>query len=299
MAHLTAPYGTCRIPRTRCLTSSLKTGKSNLSNALEVPSDPQCWLKGLYEARPGGQAERRVMAQALPDANRTLQRESLMRFGSLFRRWAVGGASVMCMVSVAGAQIPGSPVLQNAFVNPGITAAVNFANLGGSSSYAAAAAWAPASARAQLSAGIGLQTRSNSSTRTIYGARLNFPVFGAGRSLGVSLFGGYGGLSGGTIDSTVAKALIPIGATVSYRLAFGGSRGISLYGSPIYEAVTRGGGASAASLFRGSIGLDVGITSSIGATLGMELGATYDATTGKPSGTAFGAAISYAIGARR
>lgn len=222
-----------------------------------------------------------------------------MRFGSVFAGWTVGGASIIFAVCAADAQMPGSPTLQNAFVNPGITAAVDFANLGGSSSYAAAAAWAPGSARAQLSAGIGFQTRSGSSTRMIYGARLNFPVFGAGRSFGLSVFGGYGGLSGGTVDSTVAKALVPIGATVSYRMAIGSSRGISLYGSPIYEAVARGGGASSSSVFRGSIGLDIGITSAIGATLGMELGGKYDATTGKPSGTAFGAAISYAIGAGR
>ena len=229
-----------------------------------------------------------------------LSRGSLVtRFSSVCGQAVFYCASIMCLANAAGAQLPGTPTLQNAFVNPGITAAVNFANLGGSSSYAAAGAWAPGSARFQLSAGLGFQTRSNSSTRTLYGGRLNVPIFGRDRSLGISVFAGYGGLSGGTIDSTVAKALIPVGATLSYRLGFGGSRGISLYGSPVYEAVSRGGGGSNASVFRGTIGLDLGITSSIGATLGMELGSKYDASTGKPSGTAFGAAISYVIGAGR
>ena len=100
------------------------------------------------------------------------------------------------------------------------------------------------------------------------------------------------------MDSTVTKALIPVGATASYRHAFG-SRGFSIYGSPVFETVTRGGGGSRASVFRGAIGLDVGITSAIGLTLGTEIGGKQAPESGKPSGTAFGAALSYAIGARR
>jgi hypothetical protein len=207
--------------------------------------------------------------------------------------------SVAAVSARAGAQMPGTPVLQNAFANPGFTAAVDGASLGGASSYAAAFAWAPGSARLQLSGGIGFQTRSGSSKRTIYGGRLNVPVYGAQSSFGASVFAGYGGLSGGTLDSTVSKALIPVGATVSYRRTMGSSRGISLYGSPVYEWVSRGGGASAVGLFRGSLGLDVGITSSIGATVGVEFGSKQPANSGKPSGTAFGAAISYSIGAGR
>jgi hypothetical protein len=199
----------------------------------------------------------------------------------------------------AGAQMPGSPVLQNAFANPGITGAVNISGLGGATTYAAALAWAPGSARFQLSGGVGAQVRSKTSTRTVYGARVNLPIIGAQSTFGVSAFAGYGGLTGGTIDSTVATSLVPLGATVSYRLAMGSSRGISVYASPVYETIGRGGGASHASLFRGSLGADIGITSSIGLTLGVELGPKEAPESGKPSGSAFGAAVSYAIGARR
>jgi len=197
------------------------------------------------------------------------------------------------------AQMPGTPVLQNAFANPGITAALNAASLGGASSYAAAAAWAPATARFQISGGIGLQTRTGTSTHTVYGARLNVPIVGAKGSLGVSVFAGYGGLTGGSIDSTMIKSPVPVGATLSYRLGLGTGHGLSIYGSPIWESIGRGGGASTTSVFRGALGLDVGITSALGATIGVEHGQSGAAGSGKPSRTAFGAAVSYVIGAGR
>jgi hypothetical protein len=192
--------------------------------------------------------------------------------------------------------MPGAPVLQNAFSNPGFAVAANVATLGGASSYAGAAAWAPASGRFQLSGGVGAQTRSKTPTRVTYGARLNATVLGMSSSFGVSVFAGYGGLSGKELDSTVARSLVPLGATASYRMAGGMVRGLSVYASPVYELVSRGGGAGNASVFRGALGLDIGITSSIGATLGVELGGKQDATSGKPSGTAFGAGLSYAMG---
>jgi len=222
-----------------------------------------------------------------------------MRVGTMWARMTVAGAMVASVGGAAGGQMPGSPTLQNAFVNPGITAAVDASGLGGATTYAAAAAWAPGSARFQFSGGVGAQLRTGSSTRTAFGARLNFPVMGATSSFGVSVFAGYGAVTGGAaFDTSDTKALIPVGATASYRHAFG-SRGFSIYGSPVFESVTRGGGASNTSVFRGAIGLDLGITSAIGLTLGVELGGKQTPESGKPSGTAFGAALSYALGARR
>jgi len=218
----------------------------------------------------------------------------------MFPRMGVVVAALALFHGTATAQLPGTPVLQNAFANPGITAAVNGASLGGASSYALAGAWAPGSARFQLSAGVGLQTRSGSSTRTIYGGRVNIPLLGAASDFGASVFGGYGGLSGGSaLDSTVSKSLIPVGITLGYRHQLGTSRGVSLYGSPVYEWIGRGGGASTVGVFRAALGLDIGVTSSIGATLGLEFGSKQPENTGKPSGTAFGAAISYALGRGR
>ena len=213
---------------------------------------------------------------------------------------ALAAASILFAYgSAARAQMPGTPVLQNAFANPGITAALDVASLGGASSYAAAGAWAPGSAHFQFSGGIGVQTRTSSPTRTVYGFRLNVPIIGATSNFGASVFAGYGGLSGGGIDSSTTKSLVPLGASLGYRHAFGGGHGVSLYGSPVYEWVTRGAGAGSASVFRGAIGLDIGITSTIGATLGIEFGGKNDTESGKPSGTAFGAALSYVMGGGR
>lgn len=208
-------------------------------------------------------------------------------------------AAALLAGGAAEAQMPGTPTLQNAFANPGITAALNVAGLGGASSYALAGAWAPGSARFQVSLGVGLQTRTGESNRTVYGGRVNFPILGATSSFGVSAFAGYGGISGSTSDSSITKSLTPIGATASYRMAVGTAHGVSIYASPIYELVGRGGGAKTVSVFRGAIGLDIGITPAIGATLGIELGQRETAGSGKPSGTAFAAAVSYALGAKR
>jgi hypothetical protein len=269
---------------------------------LERLNGPLCTRSLIAVAFAGGWRQvARLLAHALPQSAPDSPAEHHMRIGMLAARIAaLGGAAVVSMTSASRAQLPGSPVLQNAFANPGITGAVDYANLGGSTSYAGALAWAPGTARFQLSAGIGAQTRKGTSTRTVYGARINMPVLGAASSFGASVFAGYGAISGGgATDSTVIQSIIPVGATVSYRLAVGGSRGISVYGSPVYESIARGGGAARVSVFRGDLGVDIGITPAIGATLGIEFGGKQDPGSGKPSGTAFGAAISYAISAGR
>lgn len=207
-------------------------------------------------------------------------------------------ATLMSTPASLMAQMPGAPTLQNAFAAGGITTALDFSTLGASSTYAAAAGWAPASGRFQLSLGAGAQLRSGAPTRTVYGIRANVPIYGATGRLGASVFGGYGGLSGGKIDSTVAKSLVPVGATVSFRFAGATGRGFSVYASPLYEWVTRGDSAKTATVMRGAAGLDVGLTPAIGVTLGVEIGKRYDASAGKPSGTAFGVAVSYALGRR-
>jgi len=206
---------------------------------------------------------------------------------------------VLTAARPAAAQMPGAPVLQNAWSNPGFAVAANVSTLQSASSYGGAAAWAPASGRFQLSAGVGAQTKSKTPTRVTYGGRVNATVLGMQSNFGVSVFAGYGGLSGKELDSADVRSLVPLGATASYRMSAGMVKGISVYASPVYELVSRGGGAGNVSVFRGSIGLDIGITNSIGATVGVELGGKYGDGSGKPSGTAFGAGVSYVIGGAR
>lgn len=197
----------------------------------------------------------------------------------------------------ATAQMPGVPVLQNAFTNPGMTAALNLASAGASSTYGLAGAWAPASARFQFSGGLGYRTAKDAN-RMLYGVRANAPVLGSATgNFGISVFAGFGAASG-TADSSVARTMIPVGATAAFRQMLGSMHGFSLYASPIYEWLGRGGGAGTASVFRFAVGADVGITSAIGVTLGIEAGQTGAAGSGKPSGTSFAGGISYALGRR-
>src|SRR3954463_2255952 len=72
------------------------------------------------------------------------------------------GLLALCGVATsADAQIPGAPVLQNAWASPGIVGAVNFAGSSGQSVVAAAAGWSPGSGRFQVSGGAGYQNRTD------------------------------------------------------------------------------------------------------------------------------------------
>src|SRR5919206_4888046 len=73
------------------------------------------------------------------------------------------------------AQMPGVPVLQNAFANPGTTLAANYGHVTGANAYAAAVAWAPRSARFVVSAGGGVYDPAAGGTRPPPRARPPLP----------------------------------------------------------------------------------------------------------------------------
>ena len=214
------------------------------------------------------------------------------------------------LATSANAQMPGVPVLQNAFANPGFAAAANFGSGSGSNSFGGAAAFAAASGRLQFSGGLGLFTPKNGNGRFAYGARVFAPLMGGGNTggkFGIGVFAGIGGSGSGrstvaaTADSTTANSvtLIPVGASASYRMAIGTSHGFSVYASPIFTWYNKGGsGAGTGNVMRVSLGADVGITPSIGITLGTEFGGNAAEHTLGPRGTIFGAGLSFAFGRR-
>src|SRR5215212_4083561 len=107
-----------------------------------------------------------------------------------------GAVAALALAAVPGAaaraQLPGAPVLQNGFANPGLTAAANFAWNSDGSAYAAAAAWAPASSRFQLSGGLGAFKPAGGSSMFSYGLRGSLPLFSfMGGNLRVAPFVGY------------------------------------------------------------------------------------------------------------
>lgn len=212
---------------------------------------------------------------------------------------ATAFAAIFAASAQLGAQLPGVPVLQNAFANPGVTVGVNGGGGSGSSAYGLAAAWVPGNGRFQLSAGVGSSLVSGRENRSGYGIRASIPILSTSTgSVGAALFGGVGGAAGlKTADSMDVATVVPLGATAAYRRAIGASHGISVYVSPVYEMLHRSARAKKnENLVRGSVGVDLGLTASLGATAGLEFGTAGAPGRGSPSAVMFGAGVSYAIG---
>ena len=200
--------------------------------------------------------------------------------------------------ATAAAQVPGAPVLQNAFANPGLAVAANFGGGGGQSFYGLAAAMGMSGGKLQISGGAGVN-RGNNTTRGAYGARVSSALWStSGGSIGVGAFAGVGGAPRTRTNNVVSNPAVlnvPLGATIGYRRAFG-TRGVSGYASPFYRwsRVDNGAVASSGSM-RVSLGTDVGVTQSIGVTVGGELGGK---TTSGGGSSLFGFAVSFVPGRR-
>ena len=214
--------------------------------------------------------------------------------------------TIICLAllaSSAEAQMPGAPVLQNAWTSPGFVGALNMAG-GDGSTYAAAAAWSPASARFQLSGGIGIRSQAGRGSKSVYGVRAAMPFGGASSDFGFGAFAGVGGgqsssksASGSaTVDSVASTTVIPVGVSIGWRHSLGAMRGFSLYATPAY--VFSSGGSSNTGLVRTAVGADIGITGALGVTAGIEFGQNPARGEGGPSGTLYGLGVSYAVGRR-
>jgi hypothetical protein len=217
------------------------------------------------------------------------------------RRGAAFALAQLGWGAVADGQLPGLPVLQNAFVGPGFAAAINGGGGAGSSAYAAALGWAPGSARFQVSVGAGAHVGSGE-TGGAFGARVAVPVFSLmNGNLGVAAFAGLGGARGPRVQGArVGLGQAPVGAAVGYRRALGATRGVSVYAAPFFAYLRNDFGDSTSSegLFRISIGGDFALTRAIGLTAGLEAGATRRGTGPGRSGVVWGAGVSYAFGRR-
>jgi len=243
--------------------------------------------------------------------------------------WMLRIAAITAVIVSASleAQMPGAPVLQNAWATPNVVGAVNIGGGSDGTVYAAAGAWTPGGGRFQLSGGLGFETRTGRNSRAAYGARVAIPLGGASSSFGFAAFAGIGGgagakkstapAPGGTLfsDTTASSLQIPVGASVGWRKAIGTSHGVSVYASPYYEffnsaswtagtLVGPGGittipaGSKTGGVVRVGLGADFGITPSLGATVGVDFGGTRARAFGGPSGSLYGLGVSYAFGRR-
>ena len=233
------------------------------------------------------------------------------------RSGAIAALVAAILTATSGAQIPGAPVLQNAWATPGTVGAVDLGGGSDGSVYAAAASWTPGSGRFQLSGGAGFQSRAGANGRGVYGIRGAIPLGGGSSAVGFAPFVGVGGgVSRTTTDSIAEPCLVnppqsclsgtasasntievPVGLAVGWRHAIGTTHGLSLYATPSYVFFSGGKGTSGG-LLRTAIGADLGVTSSIGATLGIEFGGKRPRGFGGPSGSVYGLGLSYALGHR-
>lgn len=207
---------------------------------------------------------------------------------------------VCAALSGASGQIPGAPVLQNAFANPGLAVAANFGGGGGQSLFALAAGWGLGSGRIMLSGAAGAQ-RSNEATRGAYGGRASMTAWtSAGGSLGIAGFIGAGGAPrtrASGVMTNPAVFTVPAGLTVGYRRHLGTTRGISAYASPIYRWTRLSaddGGTVSDNNFQFAVGLDFSFNPSLGVTVGGEFG-----SGGDDRSSTLGAAVSWVPGGRR
>ncbi|HET7457125.1 MAG TPA: hypothetical protein VFJ74_05700 [Gemmatimonadaceae bacterium] len=217
-------------------------------------------------------------------------------------------AALAVLLPLAAAAVPlhaqmlGTPVLQNAFANKGVTVAADYGSGGGARSYGAAAAWAPASGRVILSLGGGVLDPSDAGvkSRTTYGVRAAFAVKELmDGAAGIGVFAGVGGGGAPKNDSLGVGSLltVPAGITVGYRHALGATRAISVYASPFYSwaKATVAGQSASAGRIRVSGGLDVALVPKVGLTLGFESGAKAAAGKPGPTSSLFGVGLSYAF----
>ena len=206
-------------------------------------------------------------------------------------------ASLICLSLVAAAaashaQLPGLPVFQNAFANPGMTAAVNYGRASEITAFAAAGAWAPGAARFQLSAGVGTVVPDGPAESDLaYGGRVSMAIrqFGSGR-MGLGAFAGVGAAREASLANGIG------GVSLGYRRPMGAG-GIAAFVSPyyMYSRQDVAGTTSSTSLVRAGIGVDVSFFRKFGITVGADFGGKPDAGKPGPTSSIFGIGVSYAF----
>ena len=193
------------------------------------------------------------------------------------------------------AQLPGAPVLQNAFANPGVTLAGNYASGDKTTLWALAGAYSPGAGRFQFSGGLGRLTLDQvSGGSTPWGVRLAVPLFSfaTGRA-GVAPFLGVGGM---TRDS-VKLLQVPVGLGAGWRMGLGTTRALSVYATGTYLWARTSVGAEKQSngRVRFAVAGDVTLIRKLGLTVGYEAGSNAAAGEAGPTGGIFGAGLSWAF----
>lgn len=233
-----------------------------------------------------------------------------MRSSSAARRVPRSAAAIAllpCLAGAAGAQMAGVPVLQGAFVRPGLALGVNAGNADDGSSVGAAVAWGLGGGRFAVSAGAAAFSPPTAfrSPSLTYGARLAWNVVAlANGAIGVTPFVGVGrselrrDVARSGDDGSAATLRLPAGVSAGYRRALGGRGAIALFAAPMYVyARPDSSGASSDGVVRVAAGAEVGFAfrrASLGVTIGYEGGGSVGAGEVGPRGGAFGVGLALA-----
>lgn len=197
--------------------------------------------------------------------------------------------------ALAHGQLPGAPVLQNAFANPGITAGANYADGDATTLIAGAVAYSPGAGRVQLSAGIGqLKVDEADFSATAWGARVAVPLLSfAGGRAGVAPFLGVGGAS----KDSVKLLQVPTGLGAGWRMGLGATRALSFYATATYlwARTTVGDEKVSDGRVRFAAAADVTVVRNLGLTLGYEAGAEAGDDEAGPAGPILGVGLSWAF----
>jgi hypothetical protein len=209
---------------------------------------------------------------------------------------------VAILAASADGQLPGIPVLQNAWATPGIMIAFNGGGGDSRGAVAGAASWAPVQ-HFQLSGGVGFQGGRSVGSSAAYGTRVAVPLASATSPMGLAMFAGIGGASShrnesiaAAFDSVTNSTEVPVGVSIGWRHYGGFARGFSLFLAP--TLVFYSGGTAPGNLFRLGLGLDISLTDSWGITGGLDLGQTRPRAVGGPGPPQFGVGVSRAIATR-
>lgn len=208
------------------------------------------------------------------------------------------GVIALAVPATIAAQMPGVPVLQNAFTAPGVVAAVNGGAIDQERAFALAGSWTPGSGRFVLSAGGGMLSPEVGEDAFAWGVRLAAPLpRPSSGNFGVGLFVGVGGAN----PDAGSLTRIPAGVSFGWRRGIGATRALSLYAAPFYDwtRATVDDETLTAGHIRFSTGLDLAFSPSWGVTVGLEAGQEADVDEPGPTGIGYGLGLSYAFGRGR
>jgi len=212
---------------------------------------------------------------------------------------AAGVALLMTPLSIASAQFPGLPVVENGFFHPGRVGGMNLGLAREATAYVAAGSWVPDSRRWKVSAGLGyLQLQEGGGLAA--GARGAYPLRfgGAGdstSSLGLAAFVGGGGF---TADG-VTQISVPVGVGAGVRGAVTGDRAYAVHAAP-FIVFNHASGTDETSgedvsqsgfVIRLGVGGDFAVTPRVGLSLALEFGQDPDDDDPGSRGTVLGVGV--------